>query len=161
MCFWHNIWEISRFHRKTSQYWDWPIQNWSHLALFFTIDKLKYYMQAYMVHLIAKTNLIKYVLSRPVVFGRIARWAVATRIWPCIRSIKSYQSTSIGRFLIWSPSSIWLRVLWWFLGWRCVLHWSNATMGDVFRWGYTSRRSGGRWLLRWAYHNLRSWETPN
>ena len=33
-------------------------------------------MQAYMVRLIAKADPIKYVLSRPVVSGRIARWAV-------------------------------------------------------------------------------------
>ena len=43
------------------------------LALFFAIDKLEHYMQAYMVHLIAKADLIKYVLSRPVVSGCIAR----------------------------------------------------------------------------------------
>ena len=33
-------------------------------------------MQAYTVRLIAKPDPIKYVLSRPVVSGRIARWAV-------------------------------------------------------------------------------------
>ena len=33
------------------------------LALFFAIDKLGYYMQAYTVRLIAKANPIKYVLS--------------------------------------------------------------------------------------------------
>ena len=33
-------------------------------------------MQAYTVRLIAKADPIKYVLSRPVVSGRIARWAV-------------------------------------------------------------------------------------
>ena len=43
------------------------------LALFFAIDKLEYYMQAYMIRLIAKADPIKYVLSRPVVSGHIAR----------------------------------------------------------------------------------------
>ena len=33
-------------------------------------------MLAYMVRLIAKADPIKYVLSRPVVSGHIARWAV-------------------------------------------------------------------------------------
>ena len=33
-------------------------------------------MQAYTVRLIAKADPIKYVLSRPMVSGRIARWAV-------------------------------------------------------------------------------------
>ena len=46
------------------------------LALFFAIDKLEHYMQAYTVHLIAKVDPIKYVLSRPVVSGHITRWAV-------------------------------------------------------------------------------------
>ena len=46
------------------------------LALFFAIDKLGYYMQAYTVRLIVKADPIKYVLSRPVVSGHIARWAV-------------------------------------------------------------------------------------
>nr|XP_023915767.1 uncharacterized protein LOC112027322 [Quercus suber] len=41
-----------------------------------SLDKLEYYMQAYTVRLIAKADPIKYVLSRPVVSGRIARWAV-------------------------------------------------------------------------------------
>ena len=46
------------------------------LSLFFTMEKLKHYMQAYMVYFIAKVDLIKYVLSRLVVLGHIARWAV-------------------------------------------------------------------------------------
>ena len=46
------------------------------LALFFAIDKQEHYMQAYTVRLIAKADPIKYVLSRPVVSSRIARWAV-------------------------------------------------------------------------------------
>ena len=46
------------------------------LALFFAIDKLEHYMQAYTVHLIAKADPIKYVLSKPVVSGHIAWWAV-------------------------------------------------------------------------------------
>ncbi|XP_075658893.1 uncharacterized protein LOC142628735 [Castanea sativa] len=46
------------------------------LALFFAIDKLEHYMQAHTVRLIAKVDPIKYVLSKPMVSGRIARWAV-------------------------------------------------------------------------------------
>ena len=46
------------------------------LALFFAIDKLEHYMQAYTVRLIAKADSIKYVLSRPVVSGCIAQWVV-------------------------------------------------------------------------------------
>ena len=42
------------------------------LTLFLAIDKLKHYMQAYTVRLIAKADPIKYVLSKPVVLGHIA-----------------------------------------------------------------------------------------
>ena len=46
------------------------------LAFFFAINKLEHYMQAYTVSLIAKADPIKYVLSKPVVSGRIAQWAL-------------------------------------------------------------------------------------
>ncbi|TYK02888.1 uncharacterized protein E5676_scaffold968G00270 [Cucumis melo var. makuwa] len=46
------------------------------LALFFAIDKLRHYMQAFTVHLVAKADPIKYVLSRPIISGRLAKWAV-------------------------------------------------------------------------------------
>ena len=46
------------------------------LALFFAIDKLRHYMQAFMVHLVAKMDLIKYILSRSIIFACLANWAV-------------------------------------------------------------------------------------
>ncbi|KAA0031666.1 uncharacterized protein E6C27_scaffold139G004460 [Cucumis melo var. makuwa] len=46
------------------------------LALFFVIDKLRHYMQAFTVHLVAKADPIKYVLSRPIISGRLAKWAI-------------------------------------------------------------------------------------
>ena len=46
------------------------------LALFFAIDKLRHYMQAFTVHLIGKADPIKYVLSRLIISGRLAKWAV-------------------------------------------------------------------------------------
>ena len=46
------------------------------LALFFAIDKLEHHMQAYTVRLTVKANSIKYVLSKPVVSGCIARWVI-------------------------------------------------------------------------------------
>ena len=44
------------------------------LALIFAIQKLKHYFQAHTVHLISKANPIKYVMSRPVLSDRLARW---------------------------------------------------------------------------------------
>ena len=46
------------------------------LAFFLEMDKLRHYMQAFTVHLIAKADSIKYVLSRPIIFGRLAKWVV-------------------------------------------------------------------------------------
>jgi hypothetical protein len=44
------------------------------LALIFAIQKLKHYFQAYIVCLISKVNPIKYVMTKPVLFDRLARW---------------------------------------------------------------------------------------
>ena len=46
------------------------------LALIFSTKKLRHYMQAYMVHLIAHADSIKYVLSKPVLSGWLARWGL-------------------------------------------------------------------------------------
>ena len=46
------------------------------LALFFAINKLRHYMQEFTVHLVVKVDPIKYVLSRPIIFGSLAKWAV-------------------------------------------------------------------------------------
>ncbi|TYK24159.1 uncharacterized protein E5676_scaffold610G00650 [Cucumis melo var. makuwa] len=46
------------------------------LALFFAIDKLRHYMQAFTVHLVAKADPIKYVMSRPIISGRLAKWTI-------------------------------------------------------------------------------------
>ena len=47
------------------------------LVLFFSIQKLRHYMQAHVIHLIAKIDPVKYVLSRAIMSGRLAKWAVA------------------------------------------------------------------------------------
>jgi len=46
------------------------------LALMFAIQKLRYYMQAHTVRVISKADPIKYILSRPILSGRLAKWAV-------------------------------------------------------------------------------------
>ena len=46
------------------------------LALIFSTKKLRHYTQAYIVHLIAHTDPIKYVLSKPILSGRLARWGL-------------------------------------------------------------------------------------
>ncbi|XP_020410515.1 uncharacterized protein LOC109946596 [Prunus persica] len=46
------------------------------LALVFAIQKLRHYMQAFTVHLIARADPVKYVMSKPVLTGRLAKWAL-------------------------------------------------------------------------------------
>ena len=46
------------------------------LALMFAVKKLRHYMQAHTVQVISKADLIKYILSRPVLSGRLAKWVV-------------------------------------------------------------------------------------
>ncbi|KAA0033769.1 uncharacterized protein E5676_scaffold1428G00890 [Cucumis melo var. makuwa] len=46
------------------------------LALFFAIDKMRHYMQTFTVHLVAKADPIKYVLSKSIISGHLAKRAV-------------------------------------------------------------------------------------
>ncbi|KAM1426464.1 hypothetical protein ACFXTO_019144 [Malus domestica] len=47
------------------------------LALYFTACKLRHYMLPCHIHIIAKTNVIKYMLSKPMLTGRIRKWILA------------------------------------------------------------------------------------
>ncbi|XP_070677927.1 uncharacterized protein [Malus domestica] len=46
------------------------------LALVFAIQKLRHYMHAYTIHLVAKADPVKYIMSKPVLTGRLAKWAL-------------------------------------------------------------------------------------
>ncbi|KAM2471714.1 hypothetical protein ACFX1W_046951 [Malus domestica] len=46
------------------------------LALVFAIQKLRHYMHAYTIHLVAKADPVKYVMSKPVLTGRLTKWAL-------------------------------------------------------------------------------------
>ncbi|XP_070679185.1 uncharacterized protein [Malus domestica] len=46
------------------------------LALVFAIQKLRHYMHAYIIHLVAKADPVKYVMSKPVLAGRLAKWVL-------------------------------------------------------------------------------------
>ncbi|CAN6542153.1 unnamed protein product [Malus baccata var. baccata] len=47
------------------------------LALYFTTSKLRHYMLPCHMHIIAKTDVIKYMLSKPMLTGRIGKWILA------------------------------------------------------------------------------------
>ncbi|XP_070013536.1 uncharacterized protein [Nicotiana sylvestris] len=44
------------------------------LELVFSIQKLKHYFQAHVVHLVSKANPIKFMTSKPVLGDRLVRW---------------------------------------------------------------------------------------
>ena len=46
------------------------------LALMFAIKKLRHYLQAHSVHLISRADPIKYIMSRLVLSGGLAKWAL-------------------------------------------------------------------------------------
>ncbi|KAI5334573.1 hypothetical protein L3X38_024706 [Prunus dulcis] len=48
-----------------------------YLALYFTVVKLKHYMLPFTIYIIAKTDLIKYMLTRPMLRGRIGKCTLA------------------------------------------------------------------------------------
>ncbi|CAN6565789.1 unnamed protein product [Malus baccata var. baccata] len=47
------------------------------LALYFTTSKLRHYMLPCHVHIIAKMDVVKYMLSKPMLAGRIGKWILA------------------------------------------------------------------------------------
>jgi hypothetical protein len=46
------------------------------LALIFALKKLRHYMLAHQVQLVARADPIKYVLSQPLLTGRLGKWAL-------------------------------------------------------------------------------------
>ncbi|KAI5353032.1 hypothetical protein L3X38_005924 [Prunus dulcis] len=47
------------------------------LALYFTVVKLRHYMLPHTIYIITKTDLIKYMLTRPMLRGKIGKWTLA------------------------------------------------------------------------------------
>ncbi|KAA0056392.1 uncharacterized protein E5676_scaffold120G002680 [Cucumis melo var. makuwa] len=70
------------------------------LALFFAIDKLRHYMQAFTIHLVAKVDPIKYVLSRLIISGLLAKWAVILQQYDIVYiSQKAIKGQALADFL--------------------------------------------------------------
>ncbi|KAL0313707.1 UNVERIFIED_CONTAM: hypothetical protein Scaly_2908800 [Sesamum calycinum] len=44
------------------------------LTLIFSIQKLKHYFQSHSIHLVSNANPLKYVMAKPVLLDRLARW---------------------------------------------------------------------------------------
>ena len=70
------------------------------LALMFVVQKLKHYMQAHTQRVISKVDLVKYILSRLVLQGRLARWAVILEQYDLIYiSSKAVKGQALVDFL--------------------------------------------------------------
>jgi RNase H-like domain found in reverse transcriptase len=52
-----------------------PIEK-HYLALIFAVKKLRHYMLAYKIILISKVDPLKYLMTRPMLTGRLAKWAI-------------------------------------------------------------------------------------
>jgi hypothetical protein len=46
------------------------------LALIFALKKLRHYMLALQIKLVARADPIRYVLSQPTLMGRLGKWAL-------------------------------------------------------------------------------------
>ncbi|KAL0458507.1 UNVERIFIED_CONTAM: hypothetical protein Slati_0477900 [Sesamum latifolium] len=46
------------------------------LALFYAIKKLRHYFEAYSIRLISRADPVKFVMSRPVFSGILAKWSI-------------------------------------------------------------------------------------
>ncbi|KAL0290342.1 UNVERIFIED_CONTAM: hypothetical protein Scaly_2674400 [Sesamum calycinum] len=44
------------------------------LALIFSVQKLKHYFPSHSIHLVSKANPLKYVIAKPVLSDKLARW---------------------------------------------------------------------------------------
>jgi hypothetical protein len=48
-----------------------------YLALYFSAFKLRHYMLAYVICVIAQTDVVKYMLSRPILSGKLGKWSLS------------------------------------------------------------------------------------
>ncbi|CAL8153331.1 unnamed protein product [Prunus armeniaca] len=70
------------------------------LALIFAIQKLRHYMQAFTVHLIARADPVRYVMSKPVFTGCLAKWALLLNQYEIIYTpAKVVKGQAIADFL--------------------------------------------------------------
>ncbi|KAI5328000.1 hypothetical protein L3X38_027396 [Prunus dulcis] len=74
------------------------------LALYFTAMKLRHYMLPFTIYIIAKTDLIKYMLTRPMLRGRVGKWTLALTEF-VFRYVpqKAVEGQAVADFLAYHP----------------------------------------------------------
>lgn len=74
------------------------------LALYFSCTKLKYYMMPCNVYVVSKTDVIKYMLSKPILNGRIGKWTIALSEFSLqYLPAKAVKGQAIADFLVEHP----------------------------------------------------------
>ncbi|XP_074282850.1 uncharacterized protein LOC141607397 [Silene latifolia] len=70
------------------------------LALIFAIQKLRRQFQAHTVHVISKADPINYILSRPMLSGRLAKWAMLLKQYDIVYvPHKTFKGQALADFL--------------------------------------------------------------
>ncbi|PRQ31678.1 putative ribonuclease H-like domain-containing protein [Rosa chinensis] len=75
------------------------------LVLYFSVIKLRHYMLPSVVHIISQTNLIKYMLTQPIIKSRIGKWTMALSEFTFkYMAQKSVKGQALAQFLADHPS---------------------------------------------------------
>jgi hypothetical protein len=66
----------------------------------FAIKKLRHYLQAHSVRLISRADPLKYIISRPILSGRLAKWALLLQEFEIVYvSQKAIKGQALADFL--------------------------------------------------------------
>ena len=70
------------------------------LALMFSIQKLRHYLQAHSIQLVSRLDLIKYIMTKPVLSGRLGKWALLLQEFEIIYvQQKAVKGQALANFL--------------------------------------------------------------
>ncbi|XP_049397385.1 uncharacterized protein LOC125861563 [Solanum stenotomum] len=76
------------------------------LALLYAIRKLRHYFEAYTIKLISQADPVKFVMTRPVLSGRLARWSILFNQYEIIYTPqKAVKGQALANFLVDHPLS--------------------------------------------------------
>ena len=74
------------------------------LALMFSIQKLRHYLQAHSIQLVSRLDLIKYIMTKPVLSRRLAKWALLLQEFEIIYvQQKAVKGQALANFLVDHP----------------------------------------------------------
>ena len=77
------------------------------LSLYFASQKLRTYMLPILTYIVCETDLIKYILSRPILKGRIGEWSLALMEFSFqFRPQKLVKGQAIANFLVYRFNQI-------------------------------------------------------